>query len=163
MLRIDLTGQVFGRLTVLSRSDSLRDSSKRTLWICKCRCGNVAEVNATELRKQTRRGCGNCGIKEKYRKAHGAYCNLIGRCTNPSHAQYDNYGGRGITVCDSWKEDFFNFLDDMGNPSDSSLTLDRTDNDRGYYKENCRWVTMMVQINNTRRSKAGGITHNAYK
>ena len=162
-LRIDMTGKVFGRLVVIKRSDALRDSSKRSLWVCKCRCGNVAEVNATELRKATRRGCGNCRVKERFAKANGAYWNMINRCANPKHAQYENYGGRGITVCDYWKADFFNFLDDMGEPVDTSLTLDRIDNDGNYTKENCRWTSMLVQINNTRRSASGGVTHKAYK
>lgn len=73
------------------------------------------------------------------------------RCTNPNAANYINYGGRGITVCDRWKS-FQAFYEDMGDRTSEKHTLDRKDNELGYFKENCRWATVDEQQNNRRNS-----------
>lgn len=160
---IDLTGKVFGRLTVLHKIDSYRDATGRPYiqYRCSCRCGNVVDLQGRMIKKETRRGCGNCRTKSRYPKAFGAYWNMMNRCHNPKHKQWDNYGGRGITVCDRWKEDVLFFIQDMGEPVDSSLSLDRIDNELGYYKENCRWVPMLVNINNTRRAHSANTVNKA--
>ncbi|HCF0889868.1 TPA: hypothetical protein NIC54_006679, partial [Pseudomonas aeruginosa] len=75
---------------------------------------------------------------------------MIDRCTNPSNKRYVDYQGRGITVCERWMT-FSNFLADMGERPDAT-SLDRIDNDAGYFKENCRWATALEQMNNTRRN-----------
>jgi hypothetical protein len=76
---------------------------------------------------------------------------MIHRCRNPNSPIYHHYGGRGITVDPKW-DTFMGFLEDMGKAPDE-LTLDRIDNDKGYSKENCRWVTMAVQANNKRNNR----------
>lgn len=70
------------------------------------------------------------------------------RCTNPNDQKYARYGGRGIVVCDEWLKDFRNFYVDMGERPYDLYSLDRIDNDKGYYKENCRWATRKQQSNN---------------
>lgn len=76
---------------------------------------------------------------------------MLGRCRNPYYAQWDDYGGRGITVCDRWAQSFQAFVDDMG-PRPEGHTLDRRDNDLGYSKENCRWSTRKEQQRNRRNA-----------
>ena len=77
--------------------------------------------------------------------------NMKSRCHNPNNPSYKDYGARGITVCDEWRNDFKAFYDwSMANGYQDDLTIDRTDNDRGYSPDNCRWVTMEVQCTNRR-------------
>ena len=79
------------------------------------------------------------------------------RCSNPNEKHYHRYGGRGITVCKRWLDDFWNFVEDMGERPEG-LTLDRIDNDKGYSPDNCRWATRKAQSANTiRRTNAKGI------
>ena len=83
--------------------------------------------------------------------AYRAWANMKCRCTNEKHSQYQDYGGRGITVCDRW-DDFDAFFEDMGHPP-PGLSLDRIDNDGNYEPTNCRWATIMTQVNNQRVRK----------
>lgn len=79
---------------------------------------------------------------------------MIGRCTNPERPQYHNYGGRGISVCERWSRSFESFYDwSIENDYEIGLSIDRIDNDKGYSPDNCRWVTMKEQNNNTRSNR----------
>ncbi|WP_375292183.1 hypothetical protein [Sphingomonas melonis] len=73
------------------------------------------------------------------------------RCSNPESADYDNYGGRGITVCDRWENSFEAFFADMGSRPFAEAQIDREDNDGNYEPDNCRWVTAQVNVNNRGR------------
>lgn len=153
----DLTEKKFTYLTVEERSDR-KGKSGGTFWICKCQCGNKVTVAATDLKTGNTKSCG-CLMIEKA-TIHGLsktpeyaiYKAMIARCYDPSHPEYHNYGERGITVCDEWKENFEAFYRDMCPRPHSDLTLDRKNNSRGYSKANCRWITQADQNNNKRNN-----------
>lgn len=86
----------------------------------------------------------------KHDKTYNAWCNLKARCLNPKNARYSRYGGRGITVCDRWRNSFSNFLADMGE-SPPGLTIDRINNDGNYEPGNCRWIPAAEQAKNKSR------------
>jgi len=150
----DLTGRVLGRLTVITRVGSKQG---KPLWLCKCRCGNSIEVISTSLTRGAAKGnrvggtksCGICRDKDKYPKEHQAWRDMLGRCLVVTHTSYAYYGGRGITVCERWRVDFLNFLEDMGEAA-AGLSLDRIDNSGNYTKDNCRWTTWHIQMKNRR-------------
>lgn len=82
-------------------------------------------------------------------KLYYVWKNMINRCTRPSHSSFKNYGGRGIVVCEKWMSSFFNFYDDMsGDSYNEDLQIDRVDNEKGYFKENCRWVPQSTNLAN---------------
>jgi hypothetical protein len=94
-------------------------------------------------------------------KSYYIWQSMISRCYNPNHKSYDRYGGRGITVCESWRLEFKEFLSDMGPPPEGKQ-LDRIDNNLGYSPQNCRWVTAKQNgnnRNNNRKIECDGITH----
>jgi hypothetical protein len=101
------------------------------------------------------------------RRTHGmsstpeyfAWAAMLSRCHNPANPRYDDYGGRGITVCDRWRADFAAFLADVGRRPSPAHSLDRIDNDRGYEPGNCRWATAYVQARNRGRRALGRSGH----
>ena len=156
---IDSTGLVYNRLTALYPVVSLPENPKRrrVKWMCECECGNMTMVDSTALRTGTVRSCG-CLKTEMWNKArtkhgkHGtpeysAWLGLRKRCNNPNGTKYQNYGGRGIVVCERW-DSFENFLSDMGERPSAKHSVDRIDNDGNYCPENCRWATMKEQSRN---------------
>lgn len=94
----------------------------------------------------------------RWSKIYRAWADIIQRCTNSNNKQWKNYGGRGIIICDRWLYSFTNFLKDMGKPPGSEYSIDRIDNNKGYYKENCQWATPKQQARNTRKNRL--VTHN---
>mgnify|MGYP006908855972 CR=1 FL=1 len=155
----DLTGQRFGNLVVI-RPNGKRFNKKA--WLCQCDCGNTKIIRSSNLRVDgTTNSCG-CYRREinKTKKPgykHGMYRTRIyriwqglkWRCYYPTHVSYKYYGGRGITVCKEWLDDFFAFNTwAINNGYNDNLVIDRIDNNGNYEPDNCRWVTMKVQGNN---------------
>ena len=154
-------GQRFGRLLVVCE-DRIRD---RRSWKCLCDCGTEKVITDSDLKTGRVNSCG-CLQKELLAARctkHGhsknrqrtltlsTYKGMITRCSNPNVPAYPDYGGRGITICDRWRESFENFLEDMGERT-QGMTLDRIDNDGNYCPKNCRWVTRKEQNRNKRNS-----------
>ena len=153
---IDLTGERFGRLTVLKRDMS----QKRTVWICKCDCGNTKSVQSTHLRSGATTSCG-CYHKERASQAnkthgltrsslHNRWKAIRQRCNNPNDPRYKDYGGRGITLCPAWDdfEAFAKWAEENG--YEPGMQLDRIDNNKGYSPDNCRWCTSAENNHNRR-------------
>lgn len=165
----DMTGRVFGRLTVIRRVDYIQKRGAR--YVCGCECGNLTDVAGVELRKGRVRSCGCLSrqlLVERSTK-HGhtighnrspeytAWTNMLDRCYNCNSEYYHRYGGRGIEVCASWRESFENFLTDMGTKPSPKHSIERVSNDRGYEKANCKWATKGEQSRN--RCTTNWITH----
>lgn len=156
--RIDITGQVFGKLTVLEEAG--QDVHKNYLWLCKCECGRLKTTRAASLNYGDTRSCG-C-LYGEYHTTHGdshdknrkrlyqTWANMKQRCSNPNSTQYSDYGGRGITVCEEWTE-YVPFKEwALANGYVDHLIIDRMDNNGNYSPDNCRFVTRSESNKNRR-------------
>lgn len=163
----DLTGQVFGDLTVVSLH---KRDGRRSFWLCNCKCGKTTIVCLDSIRNGTK-SCGcyrrNSHFKHGYARAgaenrastYSIWSSMKARCLNEKSPVYKNYGGRGITVCNRWLK-FENFLSDMGQRPEY-LQIERVDNEKGYCPENCVWADKKTQARNTRfnhRITVDGVT-----
>ncbi len=160
---INLTGQRFGRLTVIER---VTTNKPQAHWKCLCDCGNFVIVRGQSLREGATKSCG-CFRQEasasraskktthgmSHTKINGVWWAIIMRCFNPNYPSYKNYGGRGITVCDEWRNDFTAFYEHVSKLEHfgkDGYTLDRIDNDGNYEPGNVRWATAKEQSRNRR-------------
>ena len=156
----DLTGQKFGRLTAIEEAG--KDKEGKTLWKCVCDCKEIVKVITKRLTSGHTKSCG-CYRLDRLRETittHGqktkkgitptyiSWRSMMDRCYNPNSSVYHNYGGRGIKVCKRWWK-FENFYEDM-EERPKGKTLDRKNNNRGYYPKNCRWATQKEQTRNAR-------------
>jgi hypothetical protein len=162
-------GAKFGRWTVLSASEpriyfdkTKKHPSVHRMWVCVCDCGESRRVTETSLKNGGSTSCGcyqreiartvNCTHREaingQQTPEYHAWQTMRARCLNPKNKRYAQYGGRGITICNSWLDGFPAFLGDMGRRPSPRHSLDRKDNNKGYSKDNCKWSTPHEQMTN---------------
>ena len=154
----DLTGQKFGKLTVI---EYLGIFNHKARFECICECGNTKVVTGVHLRNGHVRSCGCLAKNNMNQTTHGlsnhplynVWQGIKARCNCNTDKHYKFYGGRGISICDEWKNDFKAFYDwSMSHGYQKGVMLDRIDNDLGYSPDNCRWVNSKIQNNNRRNN-----------
>jgi hypothetical protein len=167
---LDLTGQRFGSLTAIE----ITKRNNGAFWLCICDCGKHNVVRASYLRNGSIKSCG-CKQKEQAllnlqnqqrrlhwisveirQSLHQTYQNMIARCYYLKNNRYENYGGRGIRVCDKWignqgRERFYFWA--INNGYKKRLQIDRIDVDKNYSESNCRFVDRIIQANNKTNNK----------
>lgn len=161
MRRLDQTGRKFGRLTAVSVVSWERPAR----WLCRCECGSETIVRSAQLSSGKTKSCG-CLRNEKTAQRnfkHGyavrgqkppeynVWHHMIQRCNNHNNNRYEDWGGRGIKICDKWVDDFEAFYADMGKRPSANHSIDRINNDGDYEPGNCRWATPKEQSSNRRK------------
>lgn len=150
---IDLTDKKFTRLKVVKRD--IDNKNGHATWICECDCGNKLSVNGSKLRNGRIKSCG-CLRRESpithnmsHTRLYGIWHGMRERCRNINKEYYDRYGGRGVSVCEEWENNFQAFYDwAIVNGYSDKLSIDRIDNDGNYEPNNCRWTTQSIQCQN---------------
>lgn len=163
--RIDLTGEKFGRLTVMKADYT--DKNYRLFWRCVCSCGNVHSVRGDQLKSGSSKSCGclnselvkiralkkSAEGRVKDERLYNIWQGMRQRCYDENAMEYHRYGARGIAVCNKWLNSYSEFKKwSLRNGYHENLSIDRKDNDGNYEPENCKWSTPKQQANNRRNS-----------
>lgn len=163
MIVNDLIGQKFTRLTVSERIGS--DSRGRSIWLCMCDCGNKVVARSDSLKSGATKSCG-CYHRDNVSKftskhgksktkLYGVWGSMKDRCRNRNHKRFLDYGGRGISVCEDWQQDYESFYSwAMAAGYTAGMTLDRIDVNAGYCPSNCRWISNDEQQKNKRNNRS---------
>lgn len=157
-MRVAICSGRYGALTVLSPAGS---DGECFLWLCLCDCGKTIAVPGKRLRSGDKSSCGcrwHLGTVKHGEARKGnltpefkTWRGMLTRCLNPNATRFSYYGGRGITVCQEWRESFSAFLESVGRKPSPQHSLDRINNDAGYEPGNCRWATRSEQMKNRRK------------
>ena len=155
----DLTGQKFGKLTVIERAEN---KGRKAAWKCRCECGNICVVAASQLKRKGAKATKSCGcLQKENRIKHGLvnsrtyriWAGAKDRCNNPHSTSYRRYGGRGITMASEFAnsfQTFYDYVSKLPHFGEEGYTLDRIDNNKGYERGNLRWANRKTQQNNLR-------------
>lgn len=164
----NIVGRRFGKLTVISRTEKPNGiKNTHAYWKCKCDCGKIVIAQGTQLKRGNIQSCGCLQIEAntkhgmRHTRIYTEWCNIKQRCYNSQNKSFKDYGGRGIMMCDRWRDSFENFFEDISklpHYGEKGYTINRINNDGNYELNNVEWADNKTQANNKRSNHL--ITYN---